>query len=150
VAPRVEGFYKIEREHFTFARAMPAGVEMGLDFLNNQMKAFGQMFAGKISVKDNLGSVISIGKMYGPRWDWERFWTITASLSILLAFMNLLPIPALDGGYVMFLIWEVITGRKVSDKVMEKAVTVGFFLLLGLMVFALGLDLWRHVFQGLF
>lgn len=150
VAPRVEGMYKIEREYFSFTRAMPAGVQMGVDFLNNQMKAFGQMFAGKISVKDNLGSVISIGKMYGPVWDWERFWTITASLSILLAFMNLLPIPALDGGYVMFLIWEVITGRKVSDKVMEKAVTVGFFLLLGLMVFALGLDLWRHVFQGLF
>lgn len=150
VARRIEGMFKIEREYYSFARAMPAGVTMGLDFLDNQRKAFGQMFAGKISVKDNLGSVISIGKMYGTHWDWERFWTITASLSILLAFMNLLPIPALDGGYVMFLIWEVITGRKVSDKVMEKAVTVGFFLLLGLMVFALGLDLWRHVFQGLF
>ena len=87
--------------------------------------------------------------MFGSTWDWEHFWTMTARLSIILAFMNLLPIPALDGGYVMFLIWEVITGRKVSDTVMEKAVTVGFFLLLGLMVFALGLDIWRHVVQPL-
>jgi regulator of sigma E protease len=123
---------------------------MGIEFLRNQLRAFGKMFSGELSVKENLGSIISIGKMYGTSWDWERFWTLTASLSILLAFMNLLPIPALDGGYVVFLLWEVITGRKVGDRFMEKAVTVGFFLLLGLMVYAFGLDLWRHVFQHLF
>lgn len=150
VLPKTTGFYKEEREHYPLLAAIPGGVQMGVDFLNNQLKAFGKMFSGKIAVKDNLGSLISIGKMYGTSWDWERFWQLTASLSILLAFMNLLPIPALDGGYVMFLLWEVVTGRKVSDKVMEKAVTVGFFLLLGLMVYALGLDLWRHVFQRFF
>lgn len=150
VRPRVEGLYSVERVRYSPLEAIPGGVKMGLEFLDNQLKAFGQMFRGKISVKDNLGSLISIGKMYGTTWDWERFWSLTASLSILLAFMNLLPIPALDGGYVVFLIWEVITGRKVSDKVMEKAVTVGFFLLLGLMVYAFGLDLWRHVFQRFF
>ncbi|MEZ4920792.1 MAG: RIP metalloprotease RseP [Saprospiraceae bacterium] len=147
---KTDGYYNIEREMFGLAEAMPEGVVMGMDFLDKQLKAFGQMFRGKISVQDNLGSLISIGKLYGTSWDWERFWTLTASLSILLAFMNLLPIPALDGGYVLFLLWEVITGRKVSDSFMEKAVTVGFFLLLGLMVYALGLDLWRHVFSGLF
>ena len=147
VLPQSEGFFKVEREYYSFGAAIPAGVQMGIDFLNNQLKAFGQMFRGKISVKDNLGSVISISKMYGTKWDWERFWTLTASLSILLAFMNLLPIPALDGGYVLFLLWEVVSGRKVSDKTMEKAVTVGFFLMLGLMVFALGLDVWRNLFQ---
>lgn len=145
-----DGFYKVERQRYALADAIPGGVQMGVEFLNNQMKAFGKMFSGEIAVKDNLGSLISIGKMYGTSWDWERFWSLTASLSILLAFMNLLPIPALDGGYVMFLLWEVATGRKVSDKVMEKAVTVGFFLLLGLMVYAFGLDLWRHVFQKFF
>lgn len=150
VRPRVEGLYNIERERFALAAAIPGGVQMGVDFLNNQLKAFGKMFSGEIAVKDNLGSLISIGKMYGTSWDWERFWSLTASLSILLAFMNLLPIPALDGGYVVFLLWEVFTGRKVSDKVMEKAVTFGFFLLLGLMVYAFGLDLWRHVFQQFF
>ncbi len=147
VKTRVEGYFKEEREKYTFLQAMPAGVQMGMDFLNSQLKAFGQMFRGKIAVKDNLGSLISIGKMYGPVWDWERFWHLTASLSIILAFMNLLPIPALDGGYVMFLLWEVVTGRKVSDTVMERAVTFGFFLLLALMIFAFGLDIWRHVIQ---
>ncbi|MBK9337028.1 MAG: RIP metalloprotease RseP [Lewinellaceae bacterium] len=150
VRPRIEGFYNIQRERYALSAAIPGGVQMGLDFLNNQMKAFGKMFSGEIAVKDNLGSLISIGKMYGTSWDWERFWSLTASLSILLAFMNLLPIPALDGGYVVFLLWEVFTGKKVSDKVMEKAVTFGFFLLLGLMVYAFGLDLWRHVFQRFF
>ena len=147
VKTRLTGYFKEEREQYTFAQAIPAGVQMGVDFLNSQLKAFGQMFKGKIAVKDNLGSLISIGKMYGPVWDWERFWNLTASLSIILAFMNLLPIPALDGGYVLFLLWEVVTGKKVSDKFMERAVTAGFFLLLGLMIFAFGLDIWRHVIQ---
>ncbi len=150
VRTRIEGYFSEQREQYSFFEALPAGVTMGMDFLNNQLKAFGQMFKGKIAVKDNLGSLISIGKMYGSEWDWERFWNLTASLSIILAFMNLLPIPALDGGYVVFLLWEVVTRRKVSDNVMEKAVTVGFFLLLGLMVFALGNDIWRHWIQKLF
>ncbi|MEY3248665.1 MAG: hypothetical protein RL742_708 [Bacteroidota bacterium] len=150
VEKKIDGFFEVQREKYSLAAALPGGVQMGVDFLNNQLKAFGQMFRGKISVQDNLGSIISIGKMYGTTWDWERFWSLTASLSILLAFMNLLPIPALDGGYVLFLIWEVVTGRKVSDKFMEKAVSFGFFLLLGLMVYAFGLDIWRHFLQQLF
>jgi regulator of sigma E protease len=141
-------FFNIERKKYTLAEAIPAGVREGVGFLDAQIKAFGQMFRGKISAKDNLGSIISIGNMFPSTWDWEIFWNITASLSIILAFMNLLPIPALDGGYVMFLIWEVVTGRKVSDKFMERAVTAGFFLLLGLMIFALGLDIWRNFLQG--
>lgn len=150
VRPKADGYFKEETEKYSLFQALPAGVTMGVEFLDNQLKAFGQMFRGKIGVKENLGSLISIGKMYGPKWDWERFWNLTASLSIILAFMNLLPIPALDGGYVMFLLWEVVTRRKVSDAFMEKAVTAGFFLLLGLMVFALGNDIWRHWLQQLF
>ncbi len=150
VRTKLDGLFKEEREKYSLAQALPAGVGVGIDFLNNQIKAFGQMFKGKIAVKDNLGSLISIGKMYGTEWDWERFWGMTANLSIILAFMNLLPIPALDGGYVVFLLWEVVTRRRVSDAFMEKAVTMGFFLLLGLMVFALGNDIWRHWIQQLF
>jgi regulator of sigma E protease len=150
VMARTQGFFVEGRERYSFGESMAGGVRMGLDFLDKQLKAFGQMFKGKIDVRDNLGSLISIGKMYGTEWNWERFWGLTASLSILLAFMNLLPIPALDGGYVMFLLWEVVTGRKVSDKVMERTVTVGFFLLLALMIFAFGLDIWRHVIQRFF
>lgn len=150
VQARTAGWFKEERQYYNLFQALPAGVGMGVEFLRNQMRAFGMMFSGQIGVRENLGSVISIGKLYGKEWNWERFWTLTASLSILLAFMNLLPIPALDGGYVVFLIWEVITGRRVSDSVMEKAVTVGFFLLLGLMIFALGNDIWKHWLQKLF
>ncbi len=108
------------------------------------------MFRGKISAKDNLGSFISIGNLFPSSWDWETFWLMTARLSIILAFMNLLPIPALDGGYVVFLLWEVVTGRRVSDGFLEKAVTVGFFLLMGLMVYAFGLDIWRHIISRFF
>lgn len=143
VAVKLDGYFKKQTQRYSLAQAFPAGVEMGWGFLSDQLRAFGQMFKGKLSVKDNLGSVISIGKLFDPAWDWRIFWNVTASLSIILAFMNLLPIPALDGGYVLFLIWEVITGRKVSDQFMERAVTVGFFLLIGLMIFALGLDVWR-------
>lgn len=150
VGTRTSGLFEEQRQRYSLIEAIPAGVQMGVDFLDNQLKAFGQMFRGKIAVKDNLGSLISIGKMYGTEWDWERFWALTASLSILLAFMNLLPIPALDGGYVLFLLWEVATGRRVSDKFMEKAVTAGFFLLLGLMIFALGNDVWKHWLQRFF
>jgi len=150
VMAKQQDLIRTERSRYNLLSAIPAGVQKGVGFLNTQMKAFGMMFSGKLNVNDNLGSLISISKLYGTTWDWERFWAMTASLSILLAFMNLLPIPALDGGYVVFLLWEVVTGRRVSDQVMEKAVTVGFFLLLGLMVYALGLDLWRHVFSGLF
>jgi regulator of sigma E protease len=150
VMAKREGYFTIERERYSLMSALPAGVEMGWGFLTGQVKAFGQMFSGKISVKDNLGSVISIGKLFSPTWNWEVFWSVTASLSIILAFMNLLPIPALDGGYVMFLIWEVVTGKKVSDKFMEKAVTIGFMLLLGLMILAFGLDIWRHFLEKLF
>jgi regulator of sigma E protease len=150
VAREMKRFFATERQQYSLVQALPAGVDKGISFLQDQLKAFGQMFRGKISAKDNLGSIISIGNMYPSSFDWEAFWNITASLSIILAFMNLLPIPALDGGYVIFLLWEVVTRRKVSDQFMEKAVTVGFFLLLGLMVFAFGLDIWRHVISRFF
>lgn len=140
----VQGQIQVEREEYSLADALPGGVKWSWSFLNTQFKAFGQMFQGKIKAQDNLGSIISIGKMFGTTWQWERFWILTGSLSILLAFINLLPIPGLDGGYIFFLIWEMITGRRVSDEFMLKAVNVGFFLLMGLMIYALGLDIWRH------
>jgi regulator of sigma E protease len=144
VKRNTKNFYNVSREKISMAGIFSTGWEESIGFLDMQLKAFSQMFKGKIKVQDNLGSLISIGNMFPGTWDWESFWHLTASLSILLAFMNLLPIPALDGGYVMFLIWEVITGRRVSDSFMEKAVTVGFFLLMSLMVLAFGLDIWRN------
>jgi regulator of sigma E protease len=126
--------FQVEHKTYTLLQALPMGAARGYDFLVNQIKAFGKMFKGEIKAKESVGGFKSIAQMFGTTWDWERFWLMTASLSLILGFMNLLPIPALDGGYVVFLIWEVVTGRRVSDAFMEKAVTVGFFLLLSLIV----------------
>ncbi|MEM9546028.1 MAG: RIP metalloprotease RseP [Bacteroidota bacterium] len=135
-----DGYYDLQRQKYSLLQAIPRGYTKSFDFLAGQIKAFKQMFTGKIKATDSLGSVFSIANMFDPSWDWETFWRITAILSILLGFFNLLPIPALDGGYVMFLIWEVVTGRKPNDKFMEYATIAGFFILITLMVFALGLD----------
>lgn len=133
-----------EKKDYNLVEAIPAGIDYGVDRLGDYMKGIQLLFTSKEhKVSDNLGSVISIGKTFGGSWDWKRFWTMTALFSIILAFMNILPIPALDGGHALFTIYEMITGRKPSDKFMEYAQMVGMFLLLGLMVYAFGLDIWR-------
>lgn len=137
-------FLEVEEQTYSFGESWKEGWNKSFEFLGDQIFAFGQMFSGKIKAKESLGSVISIGKMFGPTWDWRRFWSMTAMLSLLLGFLNLLPIPALDGGHVMFLLWEVLTGRKPSDKVIEYATLGGFILLICLMVYAFGLDIARH------
>lgn len=142
-AKGLDSYVEFSKEKYSIGRAIPAGWNKAWGFVGDQVKAFGQMFSGKIKAKDSLGSFITIGKMFGPTWDWERFWSMTASLSLLLGFMNLLPIPALDGGYVMFLLFESITGVKVPDSIMEKATMAGFFLLIILMIYAMGLDISR-------
>jgi regulator of sigma E protease len=96
-----------------------------------------------MDVSESVGGPITIATMFGDKWDWLQFWNLTASLSIILAFMNLLPIPGLDGGHVLFLAWELITGKKASDKVVEYATTIGFFLLIGLMVAIFWIDISR-------
>lgn len=136
-------FFQQSREKYSLLQALPKGVSMGVNFLTDQIKAFGQIFAGRIKAKDSLGSIFSMASMFDTNWDWEVFWRMTGMLSILLAFFNLLPIPALDGGYVLFLLWEIISGKAPSDKFMEVVNIIGFVLLLTLMVFALGLDISR-------
>lgn len=137
---QVQGWFPVNKEKYSLGESIPKGFNKTTGFLTSQLKAFQQMFTGRIKATDSLGSIFSIANMFDANWDWETFWRITAMLSVLLGFFNLLPIPALDGGYVMFLIWEVITGRKPNDKFMEYATMVGFFILIGLMIFALGLD----------
>ncbi|MEN0006097.1 MAG: RIP metalloprotease RseP [Bacteroidota bacterium] len=144
VAPYGAGyFFDTAREDYTLAQALPAGVAKGWNFLVVQIKAFGQMFRGKIKASESLGGFASIGGMFGNTWNWERFWTMTAILSLILAFMNLLPIPALDGGHVMFLLYEMVSGQKPSDRFMEIATMVGFFIVIGLVLYANGLDVLR-------
>lgn len=137
----MDHFYKPSATTYGFLESFPAGVKKGIGFLKDQIKAFGQIANDRIDATDSLGSIVSIATMFDKGWDWQQFWRITAMLSILLGFFNILPIPALDGGYVLFLIYEIITGRKPSDKFMEYATLFGFILMMGLMIFALGLDI---------
>lgn len=143
----MDEFYEKTSEKYGFLESFPAGVNKGMGFLQDQLKAFGQIFGDRIDATDSLGSIVSIARMFDPGWDWQRFWSITAMLSILLGFFNILPIPALDGGYVIFLLYEIISGRKPSDKFMEYATLFGFILMIGLMIFALGLDV-TNIFKG--
>lgn len=136
-------FLTVSKEKFSLMQALPEGVKEGTGFLSDQISAFGQMFKGKINVTDNLGSIFSVATLFDPSWTWEKFWRITAMLSVILAFFNILPIPALDGGYVLFLLIESITGKKFSDKFMEVVTTAGFLILITLMLLAIGLDINR-------
>jgi regulator of sigma E protease len=128
---------------YTFAESIPVGFTKCFETLGRYVTGLKQLFTGKVNASDSLGSVISIGNTFPSLWDWERFWTLTAIFSIILAFMNILPIPALDGGHALFTLVEMVSGRKPSDKFMEYAQMVGMALLLGLMAYALGLDFWR-------
>ena len=138
---------KTVKKDYTLAQSIPEGFRKCFNTLSNYIAGLRQIFAGHIKAKDSVGSVISIGNAFPGVWDWEAFWTLTGVFSIILAFMNILPIPALDGGHALFTIYEMITGRKPSDKFMEYAQMVGMVLLLGLMAYALGLDFWRTFFK---
>ena len=135
--------FKTVHKEFTFFQAIPEGVNRCYTTLDNYIQGIKQIFTGKVNANDSLGSLISIGNTFPAAWDWERFWTLTAIFSIILAFMNVLPIPALDGGHALFIIVEMITGRKPGDKFMEYAQIMGMMLMFGLMLYALGLDFWR-------
>lgn len=135
-------------QDYSFFPAIPAGVKKGWETLIMNVKNFKLLFTSpEVKASESLGSFISIGGMFAAEWDWERFWTMTALLSIVLAFMNILPIPALDGGHVLFTIYEMISKRRPSEKFMEYAQMTGMVLLLGLMAYALGLDIFR-IFRG--
>ncbi len=136
-------FFNYERRDYTLLQALPAGVRSGWNFLTTQFRAFGQIFRGKIKATESLGGFGTIGQLFPSEWHWEIFWRNTAILSLILAFINLLPIPALDGGHVAFLLYEAITGRKPSDKFMEYATIAGFAFIIALVLFVNGLDIWR-------
>lgn len=136
-------FFELEKKTYSLAQALPMGVTKGVNFLGDQIKAFGQIFRGKIKASESLGGFGTIAKLFPDTWEWESFWRVTAILSLILGFMNLLPIPALDGGHVLFLLYEIISGRKPSDKFLEYATLAGFVILISLLLYANGLDLMR-------
>lgn len=128
------------------AESITKGTQRAFGVVIVNAKALGKMFTGEVSAK-NVSGPIGMAKIYGNNWDWVKFWSITGLISMILAFMNLLPIPALDGGHVMFLLYEMVSGQAPSDKFLENAQKVGMVLLLALMVFAIGNDILK-LFTG--
>jgi len=141
--------YKDDLEHtkYGFFESFPAGYTKGVTLLKDNIVAFGEMFKGKIDPVKSVSGPVGIAKIFGAEWDWRRFWNITGMLSFILAFMNLLPIPALDGGHVLFLLIEILRGKPLSEKVMYYFQIVGMILLFGLMGFIIFIDFF-NVFFG--
>lgn len=137
--------YTFVTKKYTLWESIPRGVEIGVSRLTNYVSDFKYIFTKEGA--QSIGGFGAIGSLFAPKWDWYSFWNMTAFLSVILAFMNILPIPALDGGHVFFLLYEVITRRKPSDKFMEIAQTIGLFLLFGLLIYANGNDLIRFIFK---
>jgi regulator of sigma E protease len=126
---------------YTFGESLTKGTAQAFGVVWLNIKGFSKMFSGDVSPSKSLSGPIGIAKFFGGTWDWVNFWQITGLISMVLAFMNFLPIPALDGGHVVFLTWEMVSGRKPSDKFLENAQKVGMILLLGLMTFAIFNDI---------
>lgn len=135
-------YFQFSTRSYSFLESFPAGIHKGVETMDSYIKQMKMIFTTKDAHK-SLGGFITIGKAYSPVWDWQRFWAFTAFLSIVLAIMNILPIPALDGGHVMFLLYEVITRRKPNEKVMEYAQYAGMILLLALLLYSNGNDVMR-------
>ena len=136
--------FDLEHTDYTFWQSIPAGIQYGWNVLAMYVKQFRLVFTKEGA--QSLGGFGAIGSMFPSRWSWYSFWHMTAFLSVILAFMNFLPIPALDGGYILFILVEMITRRKPSDKFLEKANEIGFWLLLALLVFANGNDILKLFF----
>ncbi len=139
------GLYKLSTDRYSFAESVPVGVNMGINKLKEygqQLKLIGNPDTGAYK---EVGGFMAIFNIFPDFWSWEAFWQITALLSIMLGVMNLLPIPALDGGHVLFLLYEMISGRKPSDKFLEYAQTVGFVILIALLLFANGNDIFKAI-----
>jgi regulator of sigma E protease len=130
---------------YTLGSALAFGSSDAKEAIVSNIKGLKQIFRGKEKASESLQGPIGIATIYGAVWDWRRFWMITGLLSMVLAFMNILPIPALDGGHVVFLLIESITKKKFSDKFMERAQMTGMVILLSLMLFTVGNDLWKHI-----
>jgi regulator of sigma E protease len=132
---------KVKTEKFSFFESIPAGYEHAKTTLSGYVQSLKLLFTA--SGAKQVGGFGSIGGLFAPQWHWQSFWEMTAFISIILAFMNILPIPALDGGHVLFLLWEMITGRQANQKFMEYAQIAGMVLLLGLTLYGNGNDIFR-------
>jgi regulator of sigma E protease len=137
--------FELKTVNYGFLASVPAGISKGFKTIGDYVKQFKVIFSKHTKGYESLGGFITIGSIFPGVWDWQSFWNLTALLSIILAVMNILPIPALDGGHVMFLLYEVITGRKPSDKFLEYAQITGMIILFGLLILANGNDILRLI-----
>ena len=139
------GYYKVSKQEFGFLESIPVGITKGKDQLVGYGKQLKMIFSPSTGAYKQVGGFKAIFDIFPNTWSWQVFWNITALLSIMLGVMNLLPIPALDGGHVMFLLYEIISGKKPSDKFLENAQMVGFVLLITLLLFANGNDIYKSI-----
>ena len=137
------GVYRLASFKYGFFASFPAGYKKAIKKLNSYITQFKMILSPSTGAYKGVGGFGAIGSMFPPSWNWEVFWNLTAFLSLMLAFMNILPIPALDGGHVFFLIYEILVGKPAPEKVMEYSQAVGMILLLSLLVFANGNDIAR-------
>lgn len=139
--------YTMRTKSFSLLESIPAGARLTARTIENYWSQLKLIVKPDTGLYKQVGGFIAIGKIFPGTWDWFAFWSMTAFLSIILAIMNIIPIPGLDGGHTLFTLWEMITRRKVSDKVLEIAQYVGLFLLLALMLFANGNDIYKELFH---
>ena len=140
-------YLKLVVKKYSFSESITVGSNKFIDQVSSYLTQFKAIFSPSTGAYKGLGGFIAIGNIFPSDWSWVTFWSITAFLSIMLGVLNLLPIPALDGGHVMFLLYEIITGNKPSDKFMEYAQTVGFLILISLVIFANGNDIFKAIFN---
>jgi regulator of sigma E protease len=141
------GYIELKHTEYGFFEAIPAGIKKGVTTLVDYVKNMKKIFNPDTGAYKGVGGFGTIANIFPDTFDWEAFWDRTALLSVILGFMNILPIPALDGGHVMFLLYEMVTGRKPSDKFLEYATLVGFVLLIALLLFANGNDVYKWLFK---
>lgn len=141
------GLLELRTIKYSFAESIPAGINRGVDILSSYVKQMKKIFNPETGAYKGVGGFAAIGGLFPDTWNWPAFWETTAFISIILAFMNILPIPALDGGHVTFLLYEMVTGRKPSDKFLEYAQMTGFFILIALLLFANGNDVYKWLFK---
>ncbi len=137
----LNAFFRLNQKKYTVVQAIPAGFERTWAGIGNYLKQLKLLFSPRVKAYESVGGFITIGNIFPAQWHWESFWRLTAFLSIMLAILNVLPIPALDGGYVLFLLYEIIARRKPSDKFLEYAQIVGMVILFSLLILANGNDI---------
>jgi len=141
-----EMMIEVTHEDYSLMQAASIGTGRAFSVISDNIKGFKKIASGDVSASKALSGPIGIAQMFGGVWDWNRFWMLTGLLSMALAFMNILPIPALDGGHAIFLIFEMITGKPASDKVLEMAQQAGMLILLALMAYTFGNDIFKAFF----